>query len=144
MNTPTEETSLTAGWEVLKDDEYLHCPHEHRGLRIASVLLFSCVFLSCIVLFLILTWITLGPITGAIVTAMLLSVAFIYFKRYEKDSADALIGFFLTIIFILGAIFIIGSIDSYNDGTELSYAERGIYFNATNPFPICLNRWEVI
>jgi hypothetical protein len=140
---PGEDTHLIQDeFELLTDDEYLHCPHEHKGLRIASVCLFSCIFGFCIVLFLVLTWITLGPITGAIVTAMLLSVAFILFKRYEKDSADALIGFFLTIIFILGAIFIIGSIDAYNDGATQSYAETGVYFNATNPFSICSYRWE--
>lgn len=115
---------------------------ESRELRICSVLFFTLVLAVGVSLVLLITLIFQGFLSFLVFFTMLAMMCFILFMRYDDEIAGSMLGFFVMCVTLLGAIFIIGSVQM--SGVKYtSSAVVGHYVNKTeHTYPICQEKWH--
>eukprot|EP00761_Pharyngomonas_kirbyi_P008545 gb/GECH01008557.1/.p1 GENE.gb/GECH01008557.1/~~gb/GECH01008557.1/.p1 ORF type:complete len:849 (+),score=112.80 gb/GECH01008557.1/:1-2547(+) len=120
----------------------LGMPSEFPFLRKLSVLTFSVGMFTGMILLNLFCFIFLGAGPGFVFMALELVTCFVVFKRHEPSADMALLGFNLFFIFIMGTIFIIGSVHNTlpESGT---HAQTGHHVQGLeDPYDVCQMEWH--
>ncbi|EFC42758.1 predicted protein [Naegleria gruberi] len=143
LSTFTESTLKNRSKYYRKNlPPHYHCEHEHTFFRYFTVIYFQLSILITLFLLIGFTFYFIGWISGVCLIVLLIMISFVLFMRVDIDAADALFACLMTFMFLLGAIFILGSLNAQaND--ELYWSRIGEQYNVTTPrFDICDNRWH--
>lgn len=125
-----------------KVPSYFHTQSENAFFRILSVYSYIFIFFTLLLILLIITSVSVSWMSGLIMFALLFSISFIIFKRFEKDTGGSFLGFFLFYVVIIGLVFVLGEMN-YTSDVSRNYALAGYALNGTReqPYEICNSRW---
>ena len=151
VNNPRKVSSLTQNHLDNRSKKYknntpphYHTPHESTFLRYLTVLYIQLTIFISLMLIIGFTFFFIGWISGLCLIILLFMISFILFMRVDVNASETLFACFVTFLFLLGAIFILGGLNA-SAGSDDFYWSQVNYKVPNNEttlkFDICSNKW---